>query len=680
MTDNTKIWIGRSKFRNWRSLNLTSWENDTKTIIHIHLYKMSKEHLFELIRQDDVVLWTGAGLSMYAGYPSGKELQKMLYKKLKNPADFDIYENSDLDKVAQALQDQTMSKNGLTRILKEIFEANPKKLKTHKTISRIPHFKTIITTNYDKLFEQSYGNTIQVAIDNIDIQYLNKTKVELFKIHGCISRPDSIIITKNDYLNFTKSYTDQTPYWTLIKERIITRPILFLGYGLNDDNVIVTIDRLMDALGEHKRDCYFVAPKLKENTIRKLNSKNIIYINETADSFLKDLIENIKRNIHTDLIQKKVTQEVCERFIQNYDVTIVSQMNANRIVTPTFVPTNSKPVFNLKFTTDNTTGRELDEYFKSNSHSSLQLVGNKFINFEASLNGIRVIEEISEFLMSPAPIKEFVADIRFKNGIDIERADFKIFRTNDEIIINITKPKLSIKIIARKDQIGNNTGKVDLITDLTHDEICGSIKEEINLHSFLVSFGEEEEFNLFQENKIIFNGNVTKKHPSLSHWKALLKYFQALKKIELHYNLSFTGMKYSISSDDAKHVELIEKAIECNNFESKWDGAISMRLFKKSKEDIESLLNLHPNQLVYIHDAREVIINLHGRTINLGYITYIVNEPVFEANDIYLDDDGNECCKLYSKTNTRQVIFSPKYTGPPIIDPDNNIYINLLSE
>lgn len=639
---------------------------------------MSKEHLFELIRQDDVVLWTGAGLSTYAGYPSGKDLQKILYKKLKNPADFDIHENSDLDKVAQALQEQTLSKNGLTRILKEIFEAKPKKLKTHKTISRIPHFKTIITTNYDKLFEESYGNTIQVAIDDIDIQYLNRTKVELFKIHGCISRPDSIIITKNDYLNFTKSYTDQSPYWTLIKERIITRPILFLGYGLNDDNVIVTIDRLTDALGEHKRVCYFVAPKQKENTIRKLNSKNIIYIKDTADNFLNDLIDNIKENIHTDFLQKKVSQEVCERFIKNYNVTIVSQMNEDRIVIPTFVPTNLKPIINFKFTTDATTGKELDEYFKSNSHSSLQLKGNKYKNFHASLNGIRIMKDMSEFLMSPAPIKEFAADIRFKNGIDLEKADFKIFRSNNEIIIDINKSRLSIKIIAQKEQIISTSGKVNFTTDLIHDEICGSVKEEINLHSFLVAFGEEEEFNIFQNNKIIFNGNVTKTHPSLNHWKALLKYFQALKKIELHYNISFTGMNYSISSDDSKHVELIEKAIETDNFESKWDGAISMRLFRKSKEDIASLASLEPNQLVFIHDAKEVIINLHGRTINLGYMTYVVHEPVFDTKNIYVDEDGNECCKLFSKAKTRQVIFSKKYTGPLIVDSDNNIYINLL--
>ena len=33
---------------------------------------MNKESLFELIRKEEVVLFVGAGLSIYAGFPSGK--------------------------------------------------------------------------------------------------------------------------------------------------------------------------------------------------------------------------------------------------------------------------------------------------------------------------------------------------------------------------------------------------------------------------------------------------------------------------------------------------------------------------------------------------------------------------------------------------------------------------------
>ena len=43
---------------------------------------MEKERLFELIRKEEILLFAGAGLSMYAGYPSGKSLGETFYKNL----------------------------------------------------------------------------------------------------------------------------------------------------------------------------------------------------------------------------------------------------------------------------------------------------------------------------------------------------------------------------------------------------------------------------------------------------------------------------------------------------------------------------------------------------------------------------------------------------------------------
>ena len=36
-----------------------------------------KERLFELISKEDVILFAGAGLSMYAGYPNGNGLRSI---------------------------------------------------------------------------------------------------------------------------------------------------------------------------------------------------------------------------------------------------------------------------------------------------------------------------------------------------------------------------------------------------------------------------------------------------------------------------------------------------------------------------------------------------------------------------------------------------------------------------
>ena len=41
-----------------------------------------KESLFQSISKGEVVLWAGAGLSLYAGLPSGARLREILYEGL----------------------------------------------------------------------------------------------------------------------------------------------------------------------------------------------------------------------------------------------------------------------------------------------------------------------------------------------------------------------------------------------------------------------------------------------------------------------------------------------------------------------------------------------------------------------------------------------------------------------
>lgn len=42
------------------------------------------ENLFNLIRNEEVVLWAGAGMSLGAGYPSGQKLTEILYRSLSS--------------------------------------------------------------------------------------------------------------------------------------------------------------------------------------------------------------------------------------------------------------------------------------------------------------------------------------------------------------------------------------------------------------------------------------------------------------------------------------------------------------------------------------------------------------------------------------------------------------------
>ncbi|WP_436358588.1 SIR2 family protein [Mycoplasma sp. 480] len=103
------------------------------------------------------------------------------------------------------------------------------------------YFYCIITTNYDKLLETILNDKKINTEDNIKFKPLIGDKIvfekdvgSIYKIHGCVTSPEDIIITKSDYMRFENEYK-------LIKSRILSlfikQPVIFLGYAINDSNI-----------------------------------------------------------------------------------------------------------------------------------------------------------------------------------------------------------------------------------------------------------------------------------------------------------------------------------------------------------------------------------------------------------------------------------------------------------
>ena len=115
-------------------------------------------------------------------------------------------------------------------------------------------FPIIISTNYDRLFEKALrrlGKEPVIRIyDPVGLQWTkdfpaspnppNPQTPWLFKMHGCVSELNSIVVTDEDYIRFVMRMGDSPDYHPM-PERLRVKfkewPTLFVGYSLLDYNL-----------------------------------------------------------------------------------------------------------------------------------------------------------------------------------------------------------------------------------------------------------------------------------------------------------------------------------------------------------------------------------------------------------------------------------------------------------
>lgn len=107
-----------------------------------------------------------------------------------------------------------------------------------------PH--AIITTNYDTLLETIFKGKYKPIIGQQVIRKSEVNKIgQVFKIHGCVSKPEEIVISKNDYINFKKK---QKYLSAKLLTYFIEHPIIFIGYSLSDENIIGILNDIADMI------------------------------------------------------------------------------------------------------------------------------------------------------------------------------------------------------------------------------------------------------------------------------------------------------------------------------------------------------------------------------------------------------------------------------------------------
>lgn len=110
-----------------------------------------------------------------------------------------------------------------------------------------PH--ALITTNYDLLLEELFSEYEPVVGQKI-LRGNFTNYGEIFKIHGCLSDPKGIVLTKNDYDDFEKKKKYLSAKLLIF---FAEHPLLFIGYSAEDPNIksiLSDIDEIISMHGE----------------------------------------------------------------------------------------------------------------------------------------------------------------------------------------------------------------------------------------------------------------------------------------------------------------------------------------------------------------------------------------------------------------------------------------------
>ncbi len=248
------------------------------------MYSLNADLLDDLARQK-VVLFLGAGVSASATTHGGGRIKgwedflRSLCSEVNSTTANQVGEL--LDKKDYLLACEILQKalsDSWERHVSQEFGQMAEPSQLHEAIVGLDQ-RIIITTNFDKLIEMSWGNKIGTSthlpkiVPQIDANIFNLLKDHsgryLVKIHGTVDNPDTLIFSRSEYIRLAFG---NALYSSFLEMLLLNYTFVFIGFSM-DDPAIGSLMEMYTLRYQKARPHYIFAPSGAPDNIIEINRR-----------------------------------------------------------------------------------------------------------------------------------------------------------------------------------------------------------------------------------------------------------------------------------------------------------------------------------------------------------------------------------------------------------------------
>jgi hypothetical protein len=245
-----------------RSLFLREEKQSSKSFWPAALTDKLREKAKELARyasQGKLALLIGAGASAGAGLPLWSTLLDRLAEFAGMEEEWQEVKGLNLPLLDQPLLiekrlAQQQPGKSLGEAVCEVLAPHHHYSLTHALLAGLP-VREAVTTNYDQLFEAAWseGEEGKEEVRKPPVlPYAIGPDLDrwLLKLHGCVSHPQDIVLTRDDYLEYAEQ---RGALAGVVQTLLITRHLLIVGFSLDDPNFYQIVDAVRRVLRRRER-------------------------------------------------------------------------------------------------------------------------------------------------------------------------------------------------------------------------------------------------------------------------------------------------------------------------------------------------------------------------------------------------------------------------------------------